>query len=159
MQSKTSIFLLSNKCLYHPRIVREVLDCFKQVPQNYSLIEPKMYVLPPFISQLHFKLQAKYLVQSKMSSCEKHTFPFTSPPFREALRSFNPESDFTGLKFWICSTTQDGPFRKPETMTGIHSKFPHSTRHFWKALQKLRKQLLCIYVSEIGNSLLFPPIF
>lgn len=136
MPSKTSIFLLSDKHIYHPWFISEALDHCKQAPQNYSLIDPKctFYCLqfPNYI----LNYSPSTLGRVKCHCVKSTRFPLL-PSVREVLHSFNPESDFTGLKFWTCSTTRYCPLRKPETMAGIHSKFPHSTRHFWRALQSL----------------------
>lgn len=103
-----------------------------------------MYILLPFpINILNYSQNAFCRVKCHRV---KTTHFLLVLLFGKVPHSFNPESDFIGLKFWTCSTTQYYPLRKPETMTGIHSKFSHSTRHL-RQLYRLRKETVATYTS------------
>lgn len=146
-QSQTSIFLLSDKPIQRPRIIREVLDSFKPAPQNYGLIDPEC--------TFYCLLFPNGIFNYKVPSAELKSHRVKTTHFHFSCPRSEKSSLFTDSWIWfhqskilnVCSMIPYFPLRKPETMAGIHSKFSHSTRLFLRELQRLCKETVNMYIS------------
>lgn len=159
-QSQTSIFLLSDKPIQRPRIIREVLDSFKPAPQNYGLIDPEciFYCLLFPNGIFNYKVPSAELKSHRVKTTHFH---FSCPRSEKVLHSRTPESDFISLKFWTyVQWHRISLLENLRQWQEFIVSFPIQPDISWGNCKgSAKKQLICIYLSEIGNCLLFLLIF